>query len=613
MPDWQGPLRLIRPEDLMVLNVEFANLCLSDDGKRLERIEQDSPAILTVHLPSQHVAESIFLEFEQSQETADPPPVGALAAGPTRLVFTLPDGQASIAFSPDGLLDWSSLVPRLAPNALPSGTSDGPAPAVPAADVTAIEFPYRLLLSPDAGGRWTHRRAPFTTAARTELWHTRLSAEKSATEAKKDRSPVPVRAVGRRPVPDTLRSSLSDRDLDDIVTLTSDFSIRPTSKSWVGLRLPFFLWRMRLRAARLLGFSYVPLPLDADEFMLTALGASARLRGRWNYPQPDQDPALLQSFGMPTPSLEQYEHIAGLGRDQYVRVVRRGFVHPGMRASIVKVTERRFEPRQLRTEQTPQGSVGIFGATAYLRQYFKVVIQEPEIDYGGLAGGYDSGGREMPLRSLRLTTTETPKIDLPNGISPDACEQKARHAWILAHRHERVVDELAVARQAQRLLETSLSESFWIKVGQVDFDFGFVATDWEGQTITGSMPLVFIPYELVSNTPAVLQKFAAGDESRRTRPLANQKLALADPKGSAPNSTRAPTETLTFSLQGVPPEREAALGAVVPFSSAGTSPHRRDAPAQPGVSRLLPGSFRHRSSARIHATPVAKACPHSAA
>ena len=52
-----------------------------------------------------------------------------------------------------------------------------------------------------------------------------------------------------------------------------------------------------------------------------------------------QDPGVLRLLGMPTPSLEQYEHITGLGRDQYVRVVRRGYVHTGMRASIVKVTE----------------------------------------------------------------------------------------------------------------------------------------------------------------------------------------------------------------------------------------------------------------------------------
>jgi hypothetical protein len=543
VPNVPTPLRLVRPDDLLVLDIEPLNMQLSADGLRLERVGPDAPAVLIVSLPAQHVAEQAFFEFEGSLEPAGSPPVGAIVAGPTRLAFTLPDDRASIPFTAEGLLDWSGFVPRLAPNALPPGTSDGPSPGVPAADRTAIEFPYRLLLSPDAAGRWTHRLIPFTSGGRTELWHTRLSS---------DRSPTPVRAVGRRPVPDALRTSLSDRDLDDIVTLSGDFSVHP--RSWHEMGIPLLVWWQRMRAAGLLGFDYVPLPLDAEELMLTALGASARLRGRWHYPDPDQDRATLQSLGMPTPSLEQYEHIAGLGRDQYVRVVRRGFVHPGMRASIVKVTERRFEPKQLRTEQSPQGPIGIFGATAYLRQYFKVVIQEPSLDYAALASGYPSWGREMPLRSIRMTTLESPKIDLPDGISTDALQQMARAQWIVTHPLQ-PVDELAVARLAQQLLESRLAQPFWITVGGADFEFGYTATDWERRPVSGTMPLLFVPYEVVSRTADVQQAFAQGAAGRRTRPLGNQRLALADPADSAPDSTRLLTERMTFDLPSVPPGR----------------------------------------------------------
>src|SRR5207244_4028216 len=129
----------------------------------------------------------------------------------------------------------------------------------------------------------------------------------------------------------------------------SDYSIRP--RSWAELGMPYIQWRQRLQAAGLLGYHYAPVPLQADEFMLTPLGASVRLRGKWDYPDIDRDPMPtledMQAFGMPTPSLQQYEHVAGLGRDQFVRVVRRGYVHPGMRTSIIKVTERRFEARQI--------------------------------------------------------------------------------------------------------------------------------------------------------------------------------------------------------------------------------------------------------------------------
>jgi hypothetical protein len=113
-------LQVVRPDDLLVLEVECVNLVVSADGKRLERIERDSPAVLIVHLPSQHIAERAFFEFEQTLEPTGAPPTGAFAAGPSRLCFTLFPGQQGIDLSLNGLLGWWSLVPRLARNALPS-------------------------------------------------------------------------------------------------------------------------------------------------------------------------------------------------------------------------------------------------------------------------------------------------------------------------------------------------------------------------------------------------------------------------------------------------------------------------------------------------------------
>jgi hypothetical protein len=510
-------------------------------------MDSNSPAVLIVRFPAQHVAERAFFDFESASEPAEPPPVGALAAAPSRLCFTMPGDPPSIAFSVEALLDWDALTPRLALNALPPGTSVGPSPGVPSADRTAIEFPYRLLLSPDASARWTHRTSPFKTGERTELWHTRLGGITS---------PVPVRAVGRRPVPDTLNTSLSDQDLDDLVTLTGDFDVAP--QSWQELGVSPSDWRAQLRLGRLVNFMWIPRPLEAEQMILTTLGASVRLRGHWDYPAPDQDPAVLEALGMPIPGLEQYEHVAGLGRDQLVRVVRRGFVHTGQRASIVKVTERRFETVQIGTVQQPRGTFGVFGSTAYLRQYFKVVIQEPGIDYAALAGGYEHHGREMPLRSLRLTTLETPKIDLPCEVSLADFASQARAQYIASHRGQ-PVDEVAVAREAQQLLDAAFTQPFWIGVSQQDFEFHFTATDWEGETVAASTPLVFVPYEAVGDTQAVLTAFLNGDARRRQRPLGNQSLAIADPTGSARGSTRAPTEELRFTLQEVSAERATSL------------------------------------------------------
>src|SRR4051812_6140097 len=107
MPPPQDPLRVIRHEDLLVLEFRFTNLQVSGDGTKLERLDNGALAAVTVVLPFQHVAESAFLEFENDKQAAGPPPVGAFAAGPTRLVFTLPDGVSSIPYSPAGLLKWA--------------------------------------------------------------------------------------------------------------------------------------------------------------------------------------------------------------------------------------------------------------------------------------------------------------------------------------------------------------------------------------------------------------------------------------------------------------------------------------------------------------------------
>lgn len=107
----RGPFRLVRPADLLVLEVEPANLQVSDDGERLERIDPGAPAVLVIHFPAQHVAERAYFDFETSQEPAGQPPIGALAAGGSRLAFTLPDGVDSLPFTVDGLLNWAALTP----------------------------------------------------------------------------------------------------------------------------------------------------------------------------------------------------------------------------------------------------------------------------------------------------------------------------------------------------------------------------------------------------------------------------------------------------------------------------------------------------------------------
>lgn len=129
---------------------------------------------LVVLLPSQHLSEQAFLEYKDHVEAAAPPPVKYVAAGPSRLVFELPEDAQSWPLDLSGLLDWNRLTPRLAGNALLPEATTGPALTPPAGDRTALEVPYRLLLSPDTRARWVHRTEPFAAGGRYEVWHSVL-------------------------------------------------------------------------------------------------------------------------------------------------------------------------------------------------------------------------------------------------------------------------------------------------------------------------------------------------------------------------------------------------------------------------------------------------------
>ena len=366
---------------------------------------------------------------------------------------------------------------------------------MPPDDVTAIEFPYRMITSPLPDARWEHRDAPFAPGGRAELWHTRLLPEGTGSHE----PTVAVRAVGVRAVPDVARTSLELRDLTDVALLSADFSVRP--KSMGELRIGFAQWRGLMTAARLIGRPFTPEPLRAERFLLTGLGASVRMRGHFDYPLPDQSLDALTKLGMPTPSLLEYEHVAGQGRDQFVRVVRRGILCTGQRATIIKITERRFEPLLL----TPPGvAPAKFGQRGVLRQYYQIVVTEPVIDYAALGGAYEHGGREMPLRSFRLTTLVTPKLDLVDPatnapIDADALERDARLVFFGVHRRNPNRDEeRTLLADVQKEVTDKLLQPFWIRAAGTEVLFDFVGSDWEGRPVTGSLPLVFVPFETVT-------------------------------------------------------------------------------------------------------------------
>jgi hypothetical protein len=65
-------------------------------------------------------------------------------------------------------------------------------PHEPAKNVTALELPYRLILSPVPRAYWHHSTTPIVHNSRTELWHTRLTSSTSDTGPD---APTNVRAL----------------------------------------------------------------------------------------------------------------------------------------------------------------------------------------------------------------------------------------------------------------------------------------------------------------------------------------------------------------------------------------------------------------------------------
>ncbi len=321
-----------------------------------------------------------------SGATATRGTVGRAPAGTARAISGSRRGAASTGSAaarlrqPGNRMD-STATSTAAPGAI--GLVAGP-PAEPTPVETAIEMPYRLILSPHGKSAWSHSvdTGPSQEGSgRHELWHTRLAVRAGDGSAdERNRHYRSVRAIwspdynAARP-PDhqnlPFRSTLDARDRHEVVALSSDFSMAG--------------WK--------------PLPIAVERLMLTSLGAWLDSRGAW------EPPGSLE--------VEEWKHRATMARDHYVRVVYKGYLFPFRhRASLIKVTQRKFQ----KIQDGPQAGQ----IAAFLRQRMFIVVREPELTYDyAVASGGARWERENPFKRVRITTLTTPDLLDPN--SPE-CE-----------------------------------------------------------------------------------------------------------------------------------------------------------------------------------------------
>ena len=323
-------LEVVRSDDLLVLTFDFYNVALTPASgttpARLARRELGD-VFIVVRFPPQSFGEQAFLDDAEEPKLHFPAPVESRIAGESQIVLAVSNAQLPLDVTLETLLQafkqGDPLVQRStrAPPPIPPLGQDGDFNG-PRGQFTAIEAPYRLVLSHGAGARWDHAVAAAKSGDRTELWHTRLSA---GAGARAIWSPDAANDLPAAP----FLMSLSPTDRHSIVRATSDTSLTGNQ------------------------------PVAVDRFMLSSQGAWLSVFGKWQ---------------IPTLNLIEWKHILTGGRDQYARVVTEGRLFPfGHRAMLVKITERKLA---IATAGKLEGK-----PAAFLLQRFFVVVRQPAKDF----------------------------------------------------------------------------------------------------------------------------------------------------------------------------------------------------------------------------------------
>ncbi len=594
-------VELLRPDDLLNLRIECRNLQLDRSDRAnpvLVPTDTSQIAYLIVQFPPQSIAEEAVYEprkdpgnnleadpNRQSTETnaekirreeEEKARTGALTqsiqtllqgsarariAKPSRLVFQLAaNSSPRIPYSTAGLLNWAGLELNVAPVAampqLPTSEQLANAPAIapPSDTETAMEMPFRLILSPNRNVAWTHALTPRTHSGRTELWHTQLvnrivNQEGEQTIALSKANPALLRAIWSpdyvAPGFGVIRPSwpplgeadewnglpvltaMNKRDRHELVILTAAFGGFVEDDS---PRYP----------------DYLPTPIQAEQVMLSPLGGWLKSRGNWKPPvewinerirlipinpgvenpiEPPLedwirvlDPALrdrlpvdfLRRRGSAGRALNisEWVHVATQGRDHYVRIVYEGYLYPfGHRAALIKVTERKFKT---------------VGGTpfAYLAQRMFIVVRQPLKDY--TQESLENQGLGMPLKQVRLTTLVTPDIDLPQKTPPD--EPKISP------------------------IIKGTDYCFWVRVNQQDFRFHVVGQDSAGHPIDFTTALIFVPNSERDKLDKVKIDYGLNTDRRKCE-VPGQPVTYAARNGSTSDNTTLTTRSLYFDTE----------------------------------------------------------------
>ena len=413
-------VRVRRDRDLLVLEFSFVNF---------ERISGQLRAIgagrslAIVRFPPQNLAEAIF-DFPApvngyevtplspprlgEADNSPEPPVRSFLSGASWLVFVVPDGFRLPLESHGGqrrsvvdswlrtMADWKVRVPR-------GATTTPSVPAMPRADETCLEIPFRLFISPTSGDtRWLTSSERFDgidvdRRNTHELWHAALLSRKPLVPAQ---LPPGIVNVPPELLPPT-RIVLQAR-----AVYSPDYQPRGEPA-----RGSYFPGRMQLSAQNLTRHCLVKQMaegngwIDAEHLILSALGCDTSL----SYTSQERFDDLLraQLAGKPEGNDSQlaiWKHRIVVGRDTFIVEAYMGFLLPFVYPALaVSITRRQFASRY-----TKSNVYGSFSAPAgYLLKQRFILVQNPLQQF---TGAESTLGRNMPLKKALLTETRSPLL-----------------------------------------------------------------------------------------------------------------------------------------------------------------------------------------------------------
>jgi hypothetical protein len=464
-------------------------------------------------------------------------PVEARAAGPTRLAFDFSERVKArsalqeakwVPWSLSGLMAWKDLPLRVSSRVQAPRTAAadqelmtlletrGVIPGLelqprlknlaqllsrePGSDETAIELPARLLLSPDNDKRFRDAPAPAHGARTSPIWSATLRETPGAAftlraihspdvrpEALLQRNSMPDRGNQAGTPIETL-FAMDDFDRHQIVVLSSLHGMpvlarrAPGGVAQTSQVAPPPDWKLRsgiLKADEDEQALYVPRPLATRLLRLSPLGASLDLDATFVPPA-----SLRRSDGgenaFDAYSVERWRSLIAGGREVTTEILYKGFLYPlGIRASLVKVTERRFLPWG-----NPQRPV------AYLVQRIFIQVSNPTKTFPAV--GQPFAGRGWPATAAEVLTRRTPDLLDPTRPMP-APDRPGWHEWPSGRLQDPATTGLV----------------FWPRTafgprGNVRFRFTL-----DGQPEPVSMPLVFVDNQAAhdAGTMRALQRY----------------------------------------------------------------------------------------------------------